>query len=527
MRILAIAAAMMIAGAAYAQDIRIDNIAVETAAGENIEFPNDLNGNKCGMVKVRLDNPGVVFEGNVIGEVTNTAGEYRIFLSPKSKYLNIKYPGANAVRIRFSDYGIPAIKSGETVRIDATEPSADIAEQLDAAITGGSDEADSLYTIASSKMAANDFIGAYDYILKAHELGNPKATYQLGFIYADPFHQARKGAKLIGMPLPEMPVVRDEKKAAELYRQSAEAGYVTAQFALGECYEKGTGVKKNKNEAKAWYGKAAAQGHLQAQDKIGMKVKKHKTLGITTAYGSGDGEFLPQSIDCDPNDLTAITQGRTDAAGQYCALVKVLLPFEGVTFAGDTVGAPVFSTNEYRVYLPQGTKELTVNYSDFKPLKISFKDMGVNLLTGKNTYSLHLSFPIDLLQQDDKLTADECYNIGMGYADRRDSQYVRWMAKAAEKGHTMGLYSAGVSYLYGTGVKKDEKRGMDMLMKASDAGSGEASYIIGLYHQTKNIGKVFGGKGGGEAEKWFKKAEEQGYQLSSEGNKFGVRILGL
>lgn len=277
-----------------------------------------------------------------------------------------------------------------------------------------------------------------------------------------------------------------------------------AQFAVGECLEKGKGVKKDKNGARAWYEKAAAQGHLQAQDKIGGKVKKGRTLGIVTSYGSSDNEFIPSSLSCDASDLSAVTGGRKDKNGQYCALVKVMLPFEGVTFGGDTIGMAEFRTNEYWVFFPQGTKEMEIYYKDFAPLKLTFKTLDVSSLVGKNTYVLRLSFPIDLLQEGVELSAEEYYNIGIGYMERRDNQYIRWMSKAADMDHPHALCKMGSCYLYGNGVKKDKAKGLGMLEKSAGYGDGEAAYLLGFYYELMERNKK-------KAQPWYDKAVKLGY----------------
>ncbi|MBV1930471.1 MAG: sel1 repeat family protein [Porticoccaceae bacterium] len=60
------------------------------------------------------------------------------------------------------------------------------------------------------------------------------------------------------------------------YRQDAERGDRAAQYALGEIYARGEGVRKNHDEALKWYRKAAEQNHVQAQYMLGMIY----TLGL-------------------------------------------------------------------------------------------------------------------------------------------------------------------------------------------------------------------------------------------------------
>jgi len=59
-------------------------------------------------------------------------------------------------------------------------------------------------------------------------------------------------------------VAKDEAKAVMYYRKAAEQGHMNAQYRLGGCYDLGEGVTKNENEAIKWYCKAAKQGHVEA-----------------------------------------------------------------------------------------------------------------------------------------------------------------------------------------------------------------------------------------------------------------------
>lgn len=59
-------------------------------------------------------------------------------------------------------------------------------------------------------------------------------------------------------------VEKNQREAVRWYRKSAEQGYATAQFNLGLCYEKGTGVQKSFVEAYKWFNVAAAQGDENA-----------------------------------------------------------------------------------------------------------------------------------------------------------------------------------------------------------------------------------------------------------------------
>ncbi|MGC4253105.1 MAG: SPOR domain-containing protein [Sphingobium sp.] len=62
----------------------------------------------------------------------------------------------------------------------------------------------------------------------------------------------------------------DYAKALAEWRPLAEAGDADAQFNMGQAYKLGRGVSTDLNIAIQWYRKAAAQGHMRAEDNLGL-----------------------------------------------------------------------------------------------------------------------------------------------------------------------------------------------------------------------------------------------------------------
>lgn len=62
----------------------------------------------------------------------------------------------------------------------------------------------------------------------------------------------------------------DYAKAIGEWRPLAQAGDADAQFNMGQAYKLGRGVQSDLNAALDWYRKAAAQGHLRAEDNLGL-----------------------------------------------------------------------------------------------------------------------------------------------------------------------------------------------------------------------------------------------------------------
>ena len=85
--------------------------------------------------------------------------------------------------------------------------------------------------------------------LKAAEGGLPESQYALGEHY-----------------LCEIKCVsKNWQEAARWFQMAAEQGHSNAQLRLAGMYKDGLGVPQDLNIARFWYGKAAAQGNVQAQ----------------------------------------------------------------------------------------------------------------------------------------------------------------------------------------------------------------------------------------------------------------------
>lgn len=63
---------------------------------------------------------------------------------------------------------------------------------------------------------------------------------------------------------------RDGGKAIGHYRKLAEKGDADAQFYLGYLYEEGEKLDQDPAEMVKWYGLAAAQGHTEAEYRLGL-----------------------------------------------------------------------------------------------------------------------------------------------------------------------------------------------------------------------------------------------------------------
>jgi uncharacterized protein len=64
----------------------------------------------------------------------------------------------------------------------------------------------------------------------------------------------------------------DYRTAVEKWRPAANQGNADAQFNMGQAYKLGRGVAADPKQAESWYGKAARQGHEQAEGYYGLAL---------------------------------------------------------------------------------------------------------------------------------------------------------------------------------------------------------------------------------------------------------------
>lgn len=156
------------------------------------------------------------------------------------------------------------------------------------------------------------------------------------------------GALIASVPMVAAPALADVKagvdawqqgdyaKAVAQWRPLAQNGDADAQFNLGQAYKLGRGVPADLPQAADWYRRAAAQGHLHAEDNLGLVM-----------FQQGDRTTAM------PYLQRAAMRGEPRA--QY--LVGTAL-FNGDLLAKDWVRAYALMTRAAAAGLPQATTSL-------------------------------------------------------------------------------------------------------------------------------------------------------------------------
>lgn len=97
-----------------------------------------------------------------------------------------------------------------------------------------------------------------------------------------------------------------------------------------------------------------------------------------------------RKMEHDPMDLSARVNTRKDINNDFCALVKVEIPIDGLVFDGNIVGEVKRNVNEYEVYMTAGSRSLIVRHPKYYTLTVKFSDYEVSTLEALETYHIVL-----------------------------------------------------------------------------------------------------------------------------------------
>jgi TPR repeat protein len=253
----------------------------------------DGNGDAGALVKVVYPEPGLVFEGNLIGTPEFQHNEYWVFLTAGARFFIIKVPNSKPINISFADYNLRRAQAKTTYVLRLQEGRQASAKQP-------SNMSGSQYALEKLKEGnlwyfQKEYEKAIDCYKIAAQEDNADAQYNLGLIYQEgegvdqdyeeaiswyreAAEQGHRDAQC-NLAYCYSQRRKDEDKAAYWYRKAAEQGDAMAQYNLGRSYYNGWGVTQDYTEAAMWMQKAAEQGHSGAQQLLAELYEKGEGVG--------------------------------------------------------------------------------------------------------------------------------------------------------------------------------------------------------------------------------------------------------
>ena len=264
---------------------------------------------------------------------------------------------------------------------------------------------------------------AVDWYCKAAEQGHAMAQLYLGLCYEDSATSSRNLA-LTYRQGTETPEDKNSKLAFSWYQKAAAQGLVEAEVKMGDCYLTGRGVAKSENFAFRKYERAAKKGDARGQYALGL------------CYSNGSG----------------VSKSNTEA-------------LRWVRFAAE-----------------QGLAEAQCQ-------------LGTYYLEGnivpKNEVE-GIRWIRQAVEQDfarGQFLLGNCYKMGQG-VPKNDIEAVNWCRKAAEQCYPDAQYSLGVCYEEGRCIAKDEAEAMRLYHEAAKQGHVEAKQKIEPSENRKKAEKL-------------------------------------
>lgn len=309
----------------------------------------------------------------------------------------------------------------------------------------------------------------------------------------------------------------EDDEAFPLLLKSAEMGYDSAQYMIGEMYYIGAGVEENDSEALRWYKKAAEQGHGLAQLDAADELL-HESL-----Y-SGNGS-LEEAIKLYE---AAAAQGVSQAQYQLSKLYYRGLGVEKDEKRSFDLCRQAAMNGNVKAQVDLGDKFLKESGTEknvaqavlwYKAAAEQGDDVAQNYMG-----QYYLGYYGGNINKEEALhwfiksakqgNSDANYYIGNIYSENGEwAEATEYYQKAADKGQADALFKLGFMYWYGYfALPKNTVEGMNLLKKAAEKGNSAAMCLIGEIYENGLEGY---NKNIGVAKEWYEKAAARGNKKAS------------
>lgn len=297
-------------------------------------------------------------------------------------------------------------------------------------------------------------------------------------------------------------------------KQAAEAGDGKAQFALAEMYLDAKGVAQNSAEAAKWYRRAADAGYASAQAAMGL-------MSLTKAVGLARDDESAVAFCCDESKskkderlamvFSAIEklQVKDTAALREATQWLQKGAQQGEASAQLLYGYMALSGIGMEKNLAEGVKWVQLAATEDPTAQTL---MGTLYLHGGAGVEKNANEGVRRLKEAAEkgvpqamTTLGEVYQSGNGVVQDY-AEAARWLRKAVEHNDPKAKALLGLQYLQGFGVARDEAQGFALMRQAAEAGDATGQFGLAI--------SFISGKGiapnRDEAIKWLQAAARQG-----------------
>jgi TPR repeat protein len=339
------------------------------------------------------------------------------------------------------------------------------------------------------------------------EQGDMEAQFNMGFAHKNGIEVSDAGELKI--------VTHGYKEAFEWFTKAAEQGHVDAQNSLGLMCKEGLATLQNDYEAFDWFTKAAEQGHADAQNNLGLIYRDGKETPEVVYMILHDYE-LTETIPSDHDYEELFRDFGLDSPEtfDYLDVAKALSEKKGI---------------DYNKAIDWFTKAAEQGHSDAQyELAIMYKKgegVDQNHTKAEEWYTKAAeqgnTRALERLKRMDRIATDrlvrEQYDLGVMYKEelgvRQDyMKAFECYNKAAEQGHSDAQYELAIMYKKGQGVPQNSITAAEWYAKAAERGHTCAQYDLGvMYEEGQGVPQ-----NSITAAEWYIKAAEQGHSDAQE-----------
>lgn len=311
-------------------------------------------------------------------------------------------------------------------------------------------------------------------IKRAEQNGNADDLYCIGCTYEMEWSKQAENVK----SKEELDRLIDEsrRKAIEWYKKAAEQGHVNAQDKLGYCYYKGIKGVPVYYLAVKWWKKAAEQGNQYAQNSLAI------------CYAKGKGVIK--------DDEKAVKWWQKAAEqGNTAARKNLRIHEEGNAYFAEQIKKQkelankkdyIESTRPIALALTLEESKKAAKQGDAYALFCLglYYELGVDVEADEKTA---VKWYIKAAKQGLAESQDalgRCYHNGIG-VNKNEEEAVKWWQKAAEQGNAAAQNSLAVCYANGQGIEQDEEEAVKWWQKAIEQGNEAAQKNLDYYNKKK------------------------------------------
>lgn len=389
---------------------------------------------------------------------------------------------------------------------------------------------------------------------KAADNGNAEALYFLYSVYRSGYLEEK----------------RDEDKAIQLLKKSAEAGFIPAIYELGEKYYRGWGVEQDEDKGVEMYRMAAEyvcenkpeelsidrthyhknkEFHIQLRKVFDVAKKgdknaqydlaqiyQNRELGannsdnafkwylLAAENGHVESQFLLGEIYSEQDNISDSEKWYNQAAINGHQKAKKRLAY--VSFINELDDAYLYSitdkkerSNTEKIYdngmLALRDRKTKEAYNILLPIAVDGYVPAQYQLSKMYKYADETKWLHKVVNQSDKVTpkefADAAYRLGLKYGDfyndmHSDNEAARLYTLSADLGNTKAQIKLADMYFLGKHFKEDRKEAAMWYKVAAENGNPEAQVSIGKCYEFATGVK----QDYKEAAKWYTKAADNG-----------------